>query len=45
LIDFVLPFGEAQAEYCDKVIASTREQIIPAERMTEALELQGIIER
>jgi len=45
LIDFVLPFGEPQAEYCDKVIASTREQIIPAERMTEALELQGIIER
>jgi hypothetical protein len=26
LIDFVLPFGEAQATYCDKVIASTREQ-------------------
>jgi hypothetical protein len=44
LIQFVLPFGEAQAEYCDKVLARTREQIIPAERMTEALELQGIIQ-
>ena len=45
LIQFMLPFGEAQAEYCDEVIASTREQIIPAERRTEALELQGIIQR
>jgi hypothetical protein len=45
LIHFILPFGAAQAEYCDKVIASTREQIIPPERTTEALERQGIIQR
>jgi hypothetical protein len=45
LIHFILPFGEAQANYCDQVIASTREQIIPAERMTAALELQGIIQQ
>jgi hypothetical protein len=45
LVQFVLPFGEAQARYCDTVITSTREQIIPEERMTEALELQGIVQR
>ena len=44
MIQFVLPFGEPQAKYCDEVIGSTREQIIPAERMTEVLELQGIIQ-
>jgi hypothetical protein len=45
LVHFILPFGEAQAKYCDKVIESTFGKIIPAERTTEALELQGIIQR
>jgi len=45
LIQFILPFGEAQARYCDSAIEGTYGRIIPVERRMEALERQGIIQR
>jgi hypothetical protein len=43
LINFVLPFGEAQAAYFGEVITSTRGDIIPAERTLENLVKRGVL--
>lgn len=45
LINFILPFGEAQAAYYDQVIVSTRQQILPDERSIEQLCNMGVLER
>jgi hypothetical protein len=43
LINFVLPFGEAQASYYDEVITSTRRQILPDDRAIEKLIRDGVL--
>lgn len=43
LINFILPFGEAQAAYLDAVIESTNEQIIPVERKIDNLIAAGVL--
>jgi hypothetical protein len=44
LINFVIPFGEAQLTYYDEIIKQSGKEIIPEERRREYLMTKGIIE-
>lgn len=43
LVNFIIPFGETQAQYFKQVIDGTDRKILPIERTIEKLEQQGVV--